>query len=353
MILTFLKKKCVKGYHQEFGTLLTRRSPYKRFRELVLMRRVMVHHWSRHGSADQLNVTLSHRCTLIGTQHNSIVKHQLYHNNQVQQRHSQEIMIKYLTQKEAQDIDIELMDESKQAFSVDQLMEMAGMSVSHAAWRILDENGIDITDRKILCVVGPGNNGGDALVAARHLRYFGAQVHLWIPKRSSIDRKELYRRLLVQCEKAGVHQQQYTHSEDTDSNTVANHIKQQRYSLIIDGIFGFSFDPFHGIRAPFDRVIDSLIQVQDELPILSIDIPSGWHVEKGFHGLERKALQPQHLISLTAPKLCAQWFQGASHWLGGRFVPEELAARYGLNLPPYQSTDIVQRLQIIVNLKQE
>lgn len=282
-------------------------------------------------------------------------KYQLYfHNNHGRQRRQQqcqkEIMIKYLTQKEAQDIDTELMDESKQAFSVDQLMEMAGMSVSHAAWHILDENGTDITDRKILCVVGPGNNGGDALVAARHLRHFGATVHLWIPKRSSIERKELYRRLLVQCEKAGVQQQQEQqqwHSEDDSSNTIANHIKQQHYSLIVDGIFGFSFDPYRGIRAPFDRVIDSLVQVQDEVPILSIDIPSGWHVEKGFHGLERKALQPQHLISLTAPKLCAQWFQGTSHWLGGRFVPEELADRYELNLPPYESTDIVQRLQIV------
>ena len=100
--------------------------------------------------------------------------------------------------------------------------------------------------------------------------------------------------------------------------------------VILDAIFGFSFSP--PVRAPFDAVLPLL--AQSALPILSIDIPSGWDVEKGkisvtvrdvarddvdngdkvFEGLE-----PDVLISLTAPKLGVKNFKGR-HFLGGRFV---------------------------------
>lgn len=36
---------------------------------------------------------------------------------------------------------------------------------------------------KILVLSGPGNNGGDGLVAARHLIHFGRDVDLFYPKR--------------------------------------------------------------------------------------------------------------------------------------------------------------------------
>jgi NAD(P)H-hydrate epimerase len=51
----------------------------------------------------------------------------------------------------------------------------------------------------------------------------------------------------------------------------------ESYDLILDGIFGFSFEG--NIRPPFDAIIKTLQKCQ--IPIVSIDIPSGWHVEKG------------------------------------------------------------------------
>ena len=50
------------------------------------------------------------------------------------------------------------------------------------------------------------------------------------------------------------------------------------------------------------------------------------------------------LISLRAPKLCARFFKGDFHWLGGRFVPESLARKYSLNLPEYPGTDCIVKL---------
>lgn len=75
--------------------------------------------------------------------------------------------MKFLNQTEAQNIDQELFNEY--AFSVDQLMELAGLSVAVA---LAKSYPIDGGDNKVLVASGPGNNGGDGLVAARHLKLF-------------------------------------------------------------------------------------------------------------------------------------------------------------------------------------
>jgi hydroxyethylthiazole kinase-like uncharacterized protein yjeF len=57
-------------------------------------------------------------------------------------------------------------------FSVDQLMELAGLSVAAA----LAEQYPPTSHRRVLVLAGPGNNGGDGLVAGRHLTHFGYDV---------------------------------------------------------------------------------------------------------------------------------------------------------------------------------
>jgi NAD(P)H-hydrate epimerase len=80
-------------------------------------------------------------------------------------------------------------------------------------------------------------------------------------------------------------------------------------------------------------------------PILSIDIPSGWDVEQGCTHLGDATFQPDTLVSLTAPKLGARTFRGRAHYLGGRFIPDEMNQRYALNLPAYPGTDQCVRLE--------
>jgi hydroxyethylthiazole kinase-like uncharacterized protein yjeF len=75
------------------------------------------------------------------------------------------------SQEVAKRIDEELMG-PKMGFSLDQLMELAGLSVAQAVATEYPRE----SKPRVLIVAGPGNNGGDGLVAARHLHHFGYAV---------------------------------------------------------------------------------------------------------------------------------------------------------------------------------
>ncbi|CAG0901021.1 unnamed protein product [Cyprideis torosa] len=112
------------------------------------------------------------------------------------------------------------------------------------------------------------------------------------------------------------------------------------FDVAVDALFGFSFKP--PVREDYAEIVSALVGTST--PIVSIDIPSGWDVEKGpLPGIAQ--ISPDTLVSLTAPKLCARYFHGRNHFLGGRFVPPALAEKYALNLPEYPGTDCVVKLQ--------
>ena len=204
--------------------------------------------------------------------------------------------IKYLNQDEATNIDLELF--STYQFSVDQLMELAGLSCAHAIAKEfpIDEN----NPNKVLIVAGPGNNGlfrfqkfdmshspnismvtgGDALVAARHLSLMKFKPDIYYPKRTD---KLLFNNLVTQCSLMDI--PFFDASPDV--------LTANKYRLIVDGLFGFSFKP--PVREAFKDVMNLLTKT--EVPIVSIDIPSGWNVETGPEG--EAFIKPRLLISLT------------------------------------------------------
>ena len=156
---------------------------------------------------------------------------------------------------------------------------------------------------------------------------------------------------MAQCEKLGIC--------FLDTLPSASHISTH-YSLAMDAVFGFSFQG--DVRPPFDAIISTLADIS--IPLCSIDIPSGngsfrplpsqhtlpllfprhsgWDVEKG--DTTGDGLKPDLLVSLTAPKLCAQYFTGRYHYLGLRMVPPELAATFNLALPSYPDADQIVQL---------
>lgn len=89
------------------------------------------------------------------------------------------MVIRYVTSAVAQQIDRDLM--SVGSFSIDQLMELAGLSCAEVVYR----NYPPVRHRRVLIACGPGNQGGDGLVAARHLHHFGYTPLVWYPKQNS------------------------------------------------------------------------------------------------------------------------------------------------------------------------
>jgi len=224
--------------------------------------------------------------------------------------------IKTLGAKAAAALDQELM--STCAFSIDQLMELAGLSVSQAVYRVHPLN----KGRRVLVACGPGNNGGDGLVAARHLFFYGYKPTIFYPKRS---KNELYQRLAKQLEDLDV-----PFVDDFSTALSAT-------DHVLDAIFGFSFSG--EVREPFSAVIQAL---QDtKIPVTSVDAPSSWGIESGppKSGLG-STFMPAALVSLTAPKPLVKHFTGR-HFVGGRFVSPSIAKKYGLEVPEYEGVDQV------------
>lgn len=78
-------------------------------------------------------------------------------------------LLSFSSQEEATKIDEELFNDY--AFSVDQLMELAGFSCAVALGRAYPVSTLSKGATVLVCC-GPGNNGGDGLVCARHLKMF-------------------------------------------------------------------------------------------------------------------------------------------------------------------------------------
>ncbi|XP_060564094.1 NAD(P)H-hydrate epimerase-like [Ruditapes philippinarum] len=233
--------------------------------------------------------------------------------------------IKYISQKEAQEIEQELFTEY--AFTVDQVMELSGYSCAVAITKCFPVEKMTKDSHAVLVCCGPGNNGGCGLVCARHLKMFGYKPTIFYPNRPN---KPLFNSLFKQCEALDMPLLSFFPSEA--------HLITDSYNFVVDALFGFNFDG--PVRTDFESVMDTLKKV--ESPICSIDVPSGWDIESG----DENGLKPEMIFSLIAPKNCAKFFKGKHHFLGGRIVPKTLEEKYELNLPVYPRTDYIIELKV-------
>ncbi|KAF9893988.1 hypothetical protein FE257_008959 [Aspergillus nanangensis] len=233
--------------------------------------------------------------------------------------------MKAISSKDATSLDKDLMDQAIGGWSLDQLMELAGLSVSQAIYRVHPPS----AGKDVLVICGPGNNGGDGLVAARHLAHYGYNPSIYYPKQG---KNELYQRLKTQLTNLSV-----PFIPEADFQPAL-----KSTSFIVDSIFGFSFGG--PLREPFPSIISAIETAS--VPVLSVDAPSSWDIENGppKEGPGAKFM-PQFLISLTAPKPCVKFYRG-KHFLGGRFLTKGIAEKYGLVVPEYPGVDQVVELDI-------
>lgn len=230
--------------------------------------------------------------------------------------------LRYVSAGQAGSIDEALMSD-RYGHTLEQLMELAGLSVACA----VADTTRHTTTTRVAVVCGPGNNGGDGLVAARHLHHFGyAGVTVVYPKRSG---RAPFPKLVTQLEACNI--------------PIVDDVPEDA-QFLVDSIFGFSFDGSRGVRPPFDTIFRQLNEA--EAPLLAVDVPSGWHVDDG--NIYKDAVRtPDALISLTVPKRFAATLDDNNelvHYVGGRFVPKSLCDEFDFSVPPYPGSQQITRI---------
>jgi len=178
-----------------------------------------------------------------------------------------------------------------------ELMERAGRGIADIALSQLDP----IRNARILVLVGPGNNGGDGLVVARHLHDAGAHVALYIWKRTERADDQPWR----ECRKRSIPELHAAADADQEGLKLA----AQRAAMIVDALLGIGVD--RPLGAPVNAIVDTINEVRaarkgSKPQILSIDVPSGINADTGASmgcavaadiTVATGILKPGHLLS--------------------------------------------------------
>ncbi|MSP12870.1 MAG: NAD(P)H-hydrate dehydratase [Chloroflexi bacterium] len=170
------------------------------------------------------------------------------------------------------------------------MMERAGQAVVEA---ILEQ--VDIDNREVLVLVGPGNNGGDGLVAARALHEAGADVTCYIWQRSMDDT------LVQQVQQHGIlliHQ-----SEDEDFRKLDTVLA--RVELIVDALLGTGVSreiasPLSVILGRVGTAVKNTRTVSRPIAVVAVDIPSGVNSDTG--AVDPATLSTALTVTFAFPK---------------------------------------------------
>jgi hydroxyethylthiazole kinase-like uncharacterized protein yjeF len=168
------------------------------------------------------------------------------------------------------------------------LMENAGKAVAEEVRRILG----NINQQTILVMIGPGNNGGDGLVAARHLHDWGAKVSVYLFSQRPTDDSNL-----EQVRQRGMMVVNATDGEGLDSFSEL----LPSADAVIDALFGTS--KIRSIRGIFLQALDKVSRFKKKqlgLRIIALDLPSGLDADTG--AVDPACLYADNTITLGFPK---------------------------------------------------
>ncbi len=170
-----------------------------------------------------------------------------------------------------------------------QMMENAGRNLAHLA-RTRFLNG-DPRGRKILVLAGAGGNGGGALVAARRLHNWGAEVEIGlgqgVESMTPIPRHQLS--ILQRMEVPGS-------NGAAEISRLAEELAAKGADLILDGLIGYS------LKGAPTGLIGDLIRWSNGsgVPILALDTPSGVDTTTGR--VFDRAIKAVATMTLALPK---------------------------------------------------
>ncbi len=168
-----------------------------------------------------------------------------------------------------------------------ELMERAGSAVARFVLRELPQR------RRIVVLCGKGNNGGDGLVAARHLLQAGCAVSVVLlgdPAAVQGDAKVMLHRLAVPP---------MAIAEEADLTRSGCKAALEGAQLFLDAVLGTGF------RAPMRGLAvagRTLLERYPRTPVVAVDLPSGWEADsREFAG--KDVYRADAVVTFTAPKL--------------------------------------------------
>ncbi|HXO66931.1 MAG TPA: NAD(P)H-hydrate epimerase [Candidatus Dormibacteraeota bacterium] len=140
------------------------------------------------------------------------------------------------------------------------LMEVAGLATARVARSLI---GSPLTGRRVCILAGPGNNGGDGLVAARRLAGWDATLTV-ITSYAGDAARGLSQSQLELARRAGAEIGEWRGEIPRDE-------------LIIDALLGFG-----ATGAPRGAIQEMIVAVnQANVPVLALDVPSGIDAASG------------------------------------------------------------------------
>ncbi|NUS44360.1 MAG: NAD(P)H-hydrate epimerase [Mycobacteriaceae bacterium] len=145
------------------------------------------------------------------------------------------------------------------------LMDRAAARLAVVCVEVLRETG-GVNGRRVVLLVGSGNNAGDALLAGARLRQRGAKVT------AVLINKTTHQRGLTTLRSRGGCVIDATNTDAVESilNALAD------AELVVDGIVGISGKT--GLRAPADQLVNA---VPSGTPVVAVDLPSGVDPDTG------------------------------------------------------------------------
>lgn len=168
------------------------------------------------------------------------------------------------------------------------LMARAGLAAAELARAMAGDSG-----KPVLILAGPGNNGGDALVVARHLKQWWFNVTVICPGGPGKYTGDAAA-ALRDWQAAG-------------GELAAGIPTAQDWALVVDGLFGIGLQrDLSGDYAALIEHVNSL-----DAPVLALDIPSGLDADSGR--VLGCAIEADHTISFIALKPGLLTLDGPDH----------------------------------------
>ena len=210
----------------------------------------------------------------------------------------------------------------RRGVSTDTLMESAGLAVAETVRRLLD----GIADAVVTVLVGPGNNGSDGLVTARHLRRWGARVtaYLLAGRPTEDPKMDLARDYDVEVVSLG---------DDPGMHRLDQLLRRSR--VVVDAVLGTGRTrPLQGGVKEAMLRLQACRTGQDRPQIVALDLPTGLNAETGE--VDPACPQADVTVALGLPKAGLFAFPGAA--LVGRLevsdigIPRDLEGEEDITL---------------------